>query len=45
MGLYIARETMRSADGGLTVESSNDFTAFRGFLPKPLKPKEDDPAR
>ncbi len=45
MGLYIARETMRSADGDLTVESSGDFTAFRGFLPKPLKPREDDAAR
>lgn len=45
MGLYIARETMRSADGDLIVESSGEFTAFRGFLPKPLKPREDDAAR
>ncbi len=45
MGLYIARETMRSADGDLIVESSGEFTAFRGFLPKPLKPREEDAAR
>ena len=42
MGLYIARETMRSADGDLTVESDKEFTAFHGFLPKALKAKEED---
>ena len=36
MGLHIARETLRSAGGDLTVESSDAFTAFRGFLPKAL---------
>ena len=41
MGLYIARETMRSVNGELTVESSEDFTAFRGSVPKPLIPLEE----
>ncbi len=41
MGLHIARETMRGADGDLTVESSDLFTAFHGFLPKPLIAKEE----
>ena len=41
MGLYIARETMRSAKGDLTVESTDAFTAFRGFLPKALKRKDE----
>ena len=40
MGLYIARETMRGAGGDLTVESSDAFTRFSGFLPKALKPAE-----
>ena len=42
MGLYIARETMRGAEGDLTVESNEAFTAFRGFLPKPLPTKEEE---
>ncbi len=42
MGLHIARETMRGAAGDLTVESSEEYTAFRGFLPKPLIAKEED---
>ena len=42
MGLHIARETMRGADGDLTVESSEAYTAFRGFLPKPLIAKDED---
>lgn len=43
MGLYIARETMRGAGGDLTVESTDECTAFRGFLPKPLKTGDDAP--
>ena len=42
MGLHIARETMRGAGGDLTVESSEEYTAFRGFIPKPLISKEDE---
>ena len=42
MGLHIARETMRGAGGDLTVESSESFTAFRGFIPKPLISKEEE---
>ena len=42
MGLYIARETMRGAEGDLTVESNEAFTAFRGFLPKSLPTKEEE---
>ena len=42
MGLHIARETMRQAGGDLTVESNEAFTAFRGNLPKVLKPAEED---
>ena len=44
MGLHIARETMRGAGGDLTVESDESFTAFRGFLPKPLIAKEEEAA-
>ncbi|MCR4887464.1 MAG: Spo0B domain-containing protein [Clostridiales bacterium] len=42
MGLHIARETMRQAGGDLTVESSDAFTAFRGTLPKSIKPVEEE---
>ena len=42
MGLYIARETMRAVQGDLTVESTPDFTAFRGILPKGKKSAEDN---
>ncbi|MBR4360462.1 MAG: Spo0B domain-containing protein [Clostridia bacterium] len=42
MGLHIARETMRGAGGDLTVESSDAFTAFCGFLPKVIKPTEEE---
>ena len=42
MGLHIARETMRGAGGDLTVESSDAFTAFCGFLPKVIKPAEEE---
>ncbi len=42
MGLHIARETMRNADGDLTVESNEIFTAFRGFLPKPLISRDEE---
>ncbi|MBR5110145.1 MAG: Spo0B domain-containing protein [Clostridia bacterium] len=41
MGLYIARETMRSVHGDLTVESGEEATAFRGSVPKPLLPLEE----
>ena len=41
MGLHIARETMRGSGGDLTVESSEDFTAFRGYVPKPLITREE----
>ena len=41
MGLHIARETLRQAGGDLTVESSDAFTAFRGTLPKSIKPAEE----
>ncbi len=41
MGLHIARETIRGAEGDLTVESTAAVTAFRGFLPKPLKTAEE----
>ena len=41
MGLHIARETMRGAGGDLTVESSDAFTQFSGFLPKSVKTAED----
>ena len=34
MGLYIARETLRSAGGDLTVFSSAERTAFSGFVPR-----------
>ena len=44
MGLHIARETMRGAAGDLTVESNEEYTAFRGFLPKPLIAKEEENA-
>ena len=44
MGLHIARETMRGAAGDLTVESSEAFTAFRGFLPKAPAQREEDGA-
>ena len=42
MGLYIARETMRSCQGDLTVESTPDFTAFRGCVPKAIKYGEEN---
>lgn len=42
MGLHIARETMRGPGGDLTVESSDAFTAFHGFLPKTVKPAEEE---
>jgi len=42
MGLYIARETMRGAAGDLAVESSEDATAFSGFVPKVLKAAEEE---
>ena len=42
MGLYIARETMRGTNGDLTVESTDDFTAFRGYVPKTLKTIEEN---
>ena len=42
MGLHIARETMRGAEGDLTVESNDAFTAFRGFLPKQLPAMEGE---
>ena len=42
MGLYIARETMRAVQGDLTVESTQDFTAFRGVLPKGKITAEDN---
>ena len=42
MGLHIARETMRGAMGDLTVESSAEYTAFRGFLPKPLISRDEE---
>ena len=38
MGLYIARQTLRSAGGDLTVSSDIDQTAFRGFVPR-LQPE------
>ena len=34
MGLYIARGTMTGAGGDLTVESTKEYTAFRGVLPR-----------
>ena len=37
MGLFIARETMRGVKGDLNVESTNEATAFQGWVPKPLK--------
>ena len=42
MGLHIARETMRGGMGDLTVESNEVYTAFRGFLPKPMMNMEDE---
>ncbi len=42
MGLHIARETMRQAGGDLTVESCDAFTAFRGTLPKSIKPVDEE---
>ena len=42
MGLHIARETMRGTAGDLTVESCEEYTAFRGFIPKPLITKEEE---
>ena len=44
MGLHIARETMRSAGGDLTVESGEALTRFSGFLPKSRKTTEEGPA-
>ena len=41
MGLFIARETMRQAGGDLTVESNDDFTAFRGTVPRAMKIMEE----
>lgn len=41
MGLYIARETLRSAGGDLTVKSTEAFTAFSGFVPKTLKAADE----
>ena len=35
MGLFIARETLRSAGGDLTAQSTGEFTAFSGFVPRP----------
>ena len=35
MGLYIARETMRSVGGDLTAQSTESCTAFAGFVPRP----------
>ncbi|MBE5784057.1 MAG: GHKL domain-containing protein [Clostridiales bacterium] len=35
MGLYIARRTMQSVGGDLTVQSSEAFTAFSGYVPRP----------
>ncbi|MBR0406525.1 MAG: Spo0B domain-containing protein [Clostridia bacterium] len=37
MGLFIARETMRGVKGDLNVESTNEATAFQGWVPKPRK--------
>jgi len=36
MGLFIARETMRSAGGNLTVQSDEQFTSFSGFVPRKI---------
>lgn len=44
MGLFIARETLRQADGDLIVESSDAFTAFSGFVPKGRKPNAESSA-
>ena len=41
MGLYIARETMRSSGGDLTVESCEEYTAFSGYVPKTLNIEEN----
>ncbi len=34
MGLYITRQTLREAGGDITVESSDRWTVFSGFLPR-----------
>ena len=33
MGLFITRKTLEEAGGGITVESNDRWTAFRGFVP------------
>lgn len=35
MGLYIARKTLRDAGGDLTLVSTEESTAFSGFVPRP----------
>ena len=42
MGLHIARETLRQAGGDLAVESNDAFTAFRGIVPKSMRPAEEE---
>ena len=39
---YTVRPVVRGAEGDLTVESNEAFTAFRGFLPKSLPTKEEE---
>lgn len=35
MGLFIARKTLREAGGDLTLKSTEESTAFSGFVPRP----------
>ena len=45
MGLFIARETMRTSGGDLTVESDAKATAFSGFVPRLRMQKEKMPEK
>lgn len=40
MGLHIARETLRSTGGDLTVQSDEQFTIFSGYTPRKLPGNE-----
>lgn len=45
MGLFITRQTLEEAGGGITVESNDRWTSFRGFVPVPaVTPRPEDAA-
>ena len=45
MGLYIARQTLRSVGGDLTVESDAQTTVFSGWVPRNVPAEKTDGSR